>query len=150
METLLKDLRYGIRSFLKRPGFLIITVSTLALGIGATTAMFTVVNSVLLRPPFPEPERVVLFAGLNPRFGITAAGWNSLPDIDDWQKQSQSFEQIATFNTGGSFVKIGDETLRVRSAGVSPEFFPVFGNKPLHGRLFQPERFSATQRACRD
>ena len=141
MENLIKDIRYGVRSFLKRPGFLIITVSTLALGIGATTAMFTVVNSVLLRPPFPEPERVVLFGGFNPRFGITATGWNSLPDIDDWQKQSKSFEQIATFNTGGSFVKSGDETFRVRSAGVSPEFFPVLGNKPLYGRLFQPDDF---------
>ena len=61
MENLLKDIRYGIRSFSKRPGFLVIVVTTLALGIGATTAMFTVVNSVLLRPPFPEPERVVVF-----------------------------------------------------------------------------------------
>ena len=61
MENLIKDLRYGVRSFLKRPGFLVIAVSTLALGIGATTAMFTVVNSVLLRPlQFPEPERIVL------------------------------------------------------------------------------------------
>ena len=64
METLIKDLRYGVRSFLKRPGFLFIAISTLALGIGATTAMFTVVNSVLLRPlNFPEPERIVLFDG---------------------------------------------------------------------------------------
>ena len=62
MDTLIKDLRYGVRSFLKRPGFLVIAISTLALGIGATTAMFTVVNSVLLRPlQFPEPERIVLF-----------------------------------------------------------------------------------------
>ena len=141
MDTFIKDLRYGIRSFLKRPGFLVIAVSTLALGIGATTAMFTVVNSVLLRPQFPEPERVVLFEGVNPRFGIAKAGWNSLPDIDDWKKQSQSFEQIATFATGGFFVTIGDEAVRVRATGVSPEFFPVFGNNPIHGRLFQPDDF---------
>jgi putative ABC transport system permease protein len=140
METLLTDLRYAIRSFLKRPGFLVISVSTLALGIGATTAMFTVVNSVLLRPQYPEPERVVLFEGVNPRSGITQ-GWNSLPDIDDWHKQSQSFEQIATFATGGFFVTIGDETVRVRATGVSPEFFPVFRNNPIHGRLFQPDDF---------
>ena len=67
MDSLLKDIRYGVRSFLKRPGFLLIAVSTLALGIGATTAMFTVVNSVLLRPlEFPEPERIVLLEGQNP------------------------------------------------------------------------------------
>jgi putative ABC transport system permease protein len=141
MDTFIKDLRYGIRSFLKRPGFLVIAVSTLALGIGATTAMFTVVNSVLLRPQFPEPERVVLFEGVNPRLGIREGGWNSLPDIGDWKKQSQSFEHIATFATGGFFVTIGDEAVRVRATGVSPEFFPVFGNKPIHGRLFQPDDF---------
>src|SRR5262245_14709488 len=97
METLIKDLRYGIRSFLKRPGFLIVAVSTLALGIGATTAMFTVVNSVLLRPlQFPEPERIVLFEGINPPKGIVQSNL-SIPDILDWQAQSQSFEQIAAF-----------------------------------------------------
>ena len=70
MENLIKDIRYGVRSFLKRPGFLVIAVSTLALGIGATTAMFTVVNSVLLRPlQFPEPERIVLLEGVDAAAG---------------------------------------------------------------------------------
>jgi len=94
METLIKDLRYGVRSFLKRPGFLFIAISTLALGIGATTAMFTVVNSLLLRPlNFPEPERIVRFQGINPRQGINSSNM-SVPDIVDWQTQNQSFEQI--------------------------------------------------------
>src|SRR5919205_2689614 len=107
MENLIKDLRYGIRSFLKRPGFLVIAVSTLALGIGATTAMFTVVNSMLLRPlQFPEPERVVLFEGINPKQGITESNM-SVPDVGDWQQQSQSFEQIAVFTTGGLFFNAG-------------------------------------------
>ena len=93
METLIKDVRFAVRSFLKRPGFLVIAVATLALGIGATTAMFTVVNSVLLRPlQFPEPERIVLLYGINPREGITRSNM-SMPDIVDWQTQSQSFEQ---------------------------------------------------------
>jgi len=97
METLIKDVRFAVRSFLKRPGFLVIAVATLALGIGATTAMFTVVNSVLLRPlQFPEPERIVLFYGINPRQGITESNM-SMPDIVDWQKQASSFEQIAGF-----------------------------------------------------
>ena len=106
-----------MRSFLKRPGFLVIAVATLALGIGATTAMFTVVNSVLLRPlQFPEPERIVLFYGINPRQGITQSNM-SMPDIVDWQKQSQSFEQIAGFISGGLFLTVGDETERVRGNG---------------------------------
>ena len=134
MDNLLKDIRYGVRSFLKRPGFLVIAVSTLALGIGATTAMFTVVNSVLLRPlEFPEPERIVLLEGQNLPQGITDSNM-SVPDIDDWQKQSQSFEQIASFVSGGSFVSFGDEVERVRAASVSAEFFPLFRINPIHGR----------------
>src|SRR6476646_4189526 len=108
METLIKDIRYGVRSFLKRPGFLFIAISTLALGIGATTAMFTVVNSVLLRPlNFPEPDRVVQFQGFNQRQGITESPM-SVPDIVDWQTQSQSFEHIAGFSTKNSFLRLND------------------------------------------
>ena len=104
MENLINDIRYGVRSFLKRPGFLVIAVSTLALGIGATTAMFTVVNSVLLRPlQFPESERVVLLESVNPQLGVMRSNV-SMPDIADWQSQSQSFEQIAAFVTTNFFV----------------------------------------------
>jgi putative ABC transport system permease protein len=139
METLIQDIRYGVRSFLKRPGFLAIAISTLALGIGATTAMFTVVNSLLLRPlQFPEPERIVLFYGVNPKLGTTE-GNMSIPDIVDWQKQSQSFEQIAAFYTGGLFLSTGEETERVRAAGASPDFFPLFRINPISGRTFQPQ-----------
>ncbi|HJP95273.1 MAG TPA: ABC transporter permease [Pyrinomonadaceae bacterium] len=141
MENLIKDIRYGIRCFLKRPGFLVIAVSTLALGIGATTAMFTVVNSVLLRPlQFPESERIVLLESVNPQLGVMRSNV-SVPDIIDWQTQSQSFEQLAAFNTSTFFLKTGDETERVRAAGVTPEFFPLFRTNPLHGRLFQPDDF---------
>ena len=139
METILKDIRYGVRSFRKRPGFLVIAISTLALGIGATTAMFTVVNSVLLRPlQFPEPERIVLFYGINPKQGITESNV-SVPDVADWQKQSQSIEQIAAFTTGGFFLSTGDDTERVRGAGVSMDFFPLFKTNPIFGRTFQPQ-----------
>jgi putative ABC transport system permease protein len=143
MENLLNDLRYGVRSFLKRPGFLAIAISTLALGIGATTAMFTVVNSVLLRPlQFPESERIVLFEGVNPRQGITQSNM-SVPDISDWQQQSQSFEQIAAFISGGVFLSTGDETERVRATGVSGEFFPLFRTNPAHGRWVQADDMQA-------
>ena len=141
METLLKDLRYGIRSFLKRPGFLVIAVSTLALGIGATTAMFTVVNSILLRPlQFPESEQIVLLESVNPQLGVMRSNV-SVPDILDWQTQSQSFEQIAAFVTSTFFLQNGDEIERVRAAGVTREFFPLFRTNPIHGRLFLPDDF---------
>ena len=141
MENLIKDLRYGVRSFLKRPGFLVIAVSTLALGIGATTTMFTVVNSMLLRPlQFPEPERIVLLEGVNPRQGIKQSNM-SLPYIDDWKKQSQSFEQIAGFTSTNLSLTLGDETERVHATAVMPDFFPLFRTNPIHGRLLQPDDF---------
>ena len=141
MDSILKDIRYGVRSFLKRPGFLVIAVSTLALGIGATTAMFTVVNSVLLRPlHFPESERIVLLESVNPQLGVMRSNV-SVPDILDWQAQTQSFEQIAAFVTTSFFLETKDATERVRAAGVSPEFFPILRTNPIHGRLFQPDDF---------
>lgn len=137
MNQLLKDLRYAMRTLVKRPGFLVISISTLALGIGATTAMFTIVNSVLLRPlQFPEPERVVLFEGINPRQGINRSNM-SVPDIVDWQQQNTSFEQIAGFVSGGTFLATGDETERVRTTSVSADFFPLFRTAPLSGRTIQ-------------
>ena len=139
METLIKDIRYGVRSFLKRPGFLFIAISTLALGIGATTAMFTVVNSVLLRPlNFPEPERIVVFAGIDPREGITE-GPMSVPDFVDWQTQSQSFEHIAGFVASSAYLHLSDQTERVRIAAVSADFFPIFKTNALSGRTIQAD-----------
>jgi putative ABC transport system permease protein len=134
---MIKDLQYAIRTLLKRPGFLFITVGTLALGIGAMTAMFTIVNSVLLRPlQFPEPERIVLLEGVNPRQGITQSNM-SVPDIVDWQQQAHVFEQIAGFVSGGTFLATGDETARVRSTAVSVDFFPLFRVAPIGGRTIQ-------------
>src|SRR5690349_1931527 len=134
---MIKDLQYAVRTLLKRPGFLFIAIATLALGIGATTAMFTVVNSVLLRPlQFREPNRIVLLEGVNPKMGITQSAV-SVPDFVDWQQQSKSFEQIAGFVSGGVFLGIGDEVERVRSAGVSTDFFPLFGTAPISGRAIQ-------------
>jgi putative ABC transport system permease protein len=101
--------------------------------------MFTVVNSVLLRPlRFPEPERIVLFQGVNPRQGITDSNM-SLPDIADWQKQSQSFEQIAAFFGGGVFISTGDEVERVRATAVTSEFFPLFKTNAISGRVLQAD-----------
>ena len=139
-----KDLNYAIRTLLKRPGFLFIAIATLALGIGATTAMFTVVNSVLLQPlRFPEPDRLVFFEGINPRQGINRSNM-SVPDLVDWQHQSQSFEQIAGFVTWGAFLAAGDETERVDAADVSPEFFPLLRTTPISGRTFQSGDFQAS------
>src|SRR2546428_8914100 len=104
METLFKDLRYGIRTLLKQPAFTLVAVSTLALAIGGNSAMFTVVNAVLLRPlQYPDAGRIVVLEGINPPRGITQANM-SIPDFLDWQNQNQGFAQMAGFITGGALL----------------------------------------------
>jgi putative ABC transport system permease protein len=141
MENLLKDIRYGIRGLLKRPGFTLVAILTLALGIGANSAMFSAVNAVLLRPlPYPESERIVVIEGINPQKGITATGSNmSGPDYADWQKENQVFERLAVFSYGGFLLANNDETERVRGAAVSGQFFPIFKTNALLGRAIQEE-----------
>ncbi|HWN11671.1 MAG TPA: ABC transporter permease [Pyrinomonadaceae bacterium] len=139
METLWKDVQFGVRSLLKRPGFTAVALLTLALGIAANSAMFSAVNAVLLRPlSFPESERIVLVEGVNPRQGITSSNL-SVPDFADWQAQSQAFEHMAGFIPGGSVLSSNDETERVRGTGVSSQFFPLFKTKAALGRQLQPD-----------
>jgi predicted permease len=139
METLLKDIRYGIRGLLKRPGFTVIALITLALGIGANTAIFSVVNAVLLRPlPFQNPDELVIvwedatFAGF-PR--NTPAPANYV----DWKTQNQSFADMAASHEI-SFNLTGDgEPERVSAYAVTANFFPLLGVQPLLGRSFLAE-----------
>ena len=139
METLIKDIKYGVRGLIKRPGFTVIALITLALGIGANTAIFSVINAVLLRPlQFKDPEQLVIlwedatFAGF-PR--NTPAPANYV----DWKNQSQSFSDMAAC-AEVSFNITGDgEPERVTAFTVTSNFFPLFGVPPLLGRGFLPE-----------
>ena len=139
METLFKDIRYGIRGLLKRPGFTVIALITLALGIGANTAIFSVVNAVLLRPlPFQKPEELVIvwedlaFAGFPHN---TPAPANYV----DWKTQNQSFVDMAA-SRETSFNLTGDgEPERVSTYAVTANFFPLLGVQPLLGRSFTPD-----------
>ena len=139
METLIKDIRYGVRGLLKRPGFTAIALITLALGIGANTAIFSVVNAVLLRPlPFRDPDQLAIvwedatFAGF-PR--NTPAPANYV----DWKTQNQSFVDMAA-SAETSFNLTGDgEPERVAAYSVTANFFPLFGVQPLLGRSFSDE-----------
>ena len=139
MGTLFNDIRYGLRSLSKRPGFSLIAIVTLALGIGANSAIFSVVNAVLLRPlSFPESERVVVLEGVNPKDGITRSNM-SVPDIVDWQNQTQSFEQLVAFSAGGFLLTSNDETERLRGAAVSSDFFPLIKTSAVLGRTLQAD-----------
>jgi putative ABC transport system permease protein len=139
MDALLRDIKIGIRSLLKRPVFSIIAVVTLALGLGANTAIFSFVNALLLRPlPFSAPERLVVLSEVNPtkRRDLPTA---SPRNVEDWQKQSQTIELFGTWRDWHFRVSTVNGPLAASSAISSPELFQVLGITPLRGRLPLPE-----------
>ena len=140
MDTLLHDIRFGARMLLKNKGFTFVAIAALALGIGANTAIFGLVNGVLLRPlPFPRSERIVYFEGLNPTAGITQSNI-SYRDFTDWSQQSDLFSSTAAYYTSSSNLGAdGAEPERVPRAGVTTGFFNVLGVQPALGRSFVPE-----------
>src|SRR6195256_5168110 len=141
MGTLLNDLRYGFRMLLKHKGFTAVAVIALALGIGANTAIFSLVNGVLLRPlPFPDAERIISIEGKNPAAaGITESNISFL-DFTDWSKQTDLFASTAAYWTGEAHLGVnGAEPERVPRAGVTRGFFSVLGVQPVLGRTFVPE-----------
>src|SRR6185503_4564094 len=133
METLLQDLRYAVRMLVKRPGFTILAVLTLALGIGANTTIFSVVNSVLLRSlPFPEPDRLIVVSEHNPQIGTMSVAW---PNFTDWRDQNESFESMAAYRLVGFNLTNGNEPLRVIGGEVSSDFFSILGGEAALGRV---------------
>src|SRR5262245_28657444 len=119
----MKDLRFAFRQLVKNPGFTVIAVLTLALGIGANTAIFTVVNGVLLKPlPFSNPDRRVWGEGMNLQDG-TRGGSVSPPDFVDYRRRAKSFERMAAFQTIPINSSEGGEAERLNGALVSAGFF---------------------------
>ena len=140
METLFQDVRYGMRSLLKRPGFTVVALIALALGIGANTAIFSLVNAVLVKPlPFADPERLVWMWG-NIRNGGNQASVSPL-DFLDFRQQNTTFEEFAaSFSVPLSLNLTGSgEPLRLSAQGVTGNFFLAVGIKPILGRTFLPE-----------
>jgi putative ABC transport system permease protein len=134
---MLADLKYAWRTIRRSPGFALAVVLTLALGIGANSAIFSVVHAVLLRPlPFGEPDRLVRLYGRYPEVGRTGT---SLPDFQDWRAQSHSFAQMAA-RYNAAFVLTGEgEPERVIADRVTANFLGTFGVRPALGRSFLPE-----------
>ena len=134
MPTLPQDLRYAIRVLLKQRGFTVVALLTLALGIGANSAIFGIVNAVLLRPlPYQEPDRVVLLWSHWTNWSKT---WVSQGELVDYQEQARSLEHVAAFSATSFNLTGGGDPLRVRAAQVQPEVFAALGAQPLAGRLF--------------
>ncbi len=135
-----KDLSYGLRSMARTPGVTAIAVLTLALGIGANTAMFSVVNAVLLRPlPYKEPERVVRLEAQIPSMNISGAFVEYNTYGEWWLKQSRSFESMAAFTYGSATLTSGDEPERIPLCRVSANFLSMLGLQPALGREFAPQ-----------
>ncbi len=140
MQTLLQDLRYGLRMLLNKPGFAAVAVITLALGIGANTAIFSVVNAVLLRPlPYREPGKLVRVYTEFPTMNLRKF-WMSIPEFLDIQNESQSWESIGAWTTGGrNIATSSDEPVRVNAAFITRSLIDALGVQPAMGRNFSPE-----------
>lgn len=136
LEQLLQDLRYGIRVMLKSPGFTTVAIFTLALGIGANTALFSIVNGVLLKPlPYPHPEQLVALDESKPNFDT---GSISFLNFRDWQKENRTFSGLA-ISRGYNFNLTGQgEAEQLRARFITSDFFTVLGVNPLIGRGFAP------------
>src|SRR6185295_18527770 len=148
METLLKDIRYGLRNLLKHPTFAITALITLAIGIGANATIFSFVNGVLLRPlPYPESERLVVIDETAFKQGIPSMG-TSFPNFLDWRAQNRVFEDVASYSDGGNFSLTGaGEPERLRGADVSQGTFELLRVAPVIGRTFTAEEDKPKQDA---
>lgn len=132
-EALWHDIRYAVRTLMKSPGFALVAISTLALGIGANTAIFSVVNGVLLKPlPYERPEEIVWIRETQIRGGTMAVAW---ANFRDWRAESAAFRSLAAFGVRSTTVLGGSEPVRAQIAIVTRDFWAVFGVQPLHGRL---------------
>jgi len=139
METLLQDVKFGARTLSKRPGFALVAVLTLAVGIGANTAIFSVVNAVLLGPlPYPDPERLVMVLETDMARGTADVG-ASMPDYREWEGRNQSFDRIAAYATYNYNISGVEEPERVVGAAVATDFFLLLGVNPEQGRGFVEE-----------
>lgn len=141
-DTIVQLLRHATRSLVGRPALALLAVVTLGLGIGANTAIFSVINVVLLKPlPFEDPDRLVMVWSTAPNQGLVE-GFSSYPDFRDWREQSTTFDGLAafwTFPNGDVNLTGGTEPRRVSVARVTTGFFELLGVAPLHGRTFQAE-----------
>ncbi|MFY9555228.1 MAG: ABC transporter permease [Blastocatellia bacterium] len=137
MENLWQDLRFSLRMLLKNPGFSAVAVLALALGTGANSAIFSVVNAVLLRPlPYANSERLVVVWGKNP---VIATDAMSVPDFLDYRNHNQVFEQMASFAYDDFIITTADDPEHVQGTMVSGNYFSVLGINPSQGRVFRED-----------
>ncbi|HYP29038.1 MAG TPA: ABC transporter permease [Blastocatellia bacterium] len=139
MESLIQDIRYGIRLLAGKPGFTAVAAIALALGIGANTAIFSVVNKVLLNPlPYKDPDRIMMVWEENAKSGYPI-DTPSPANFISWKEQNQVFEDMAAFDDATFSLTGGGEPEKITGDLVSASFFPILGVDPIFGRVFSPE-----------
>src|SRR5215213_4517152 len=145
MNNLIQDIRFGLRMLLKSPSVSIVATIALALGIGANTAIFSVVNAVLLRPlPFPDADSLVAVFETVPQLG-RSRGSHSYPNFLDFRAQNTVFERVSSYH-GGDFIMTGrGEPARLQGSVVTADLFPLLGVQPMLGRTFLPDEDKPTE-----
>ena len=144
MTGLTQDLRYALRGLRKSPGFTVVALITLALGIGANTAIFSIVNGVILRPlGYPQPERLMYLTTQFPSLGFTEF-WVSAPEYVEFRQLNRSFSAVGAFTTGEQNITANGRPLRVRSASVDEHLLNALGVRPAQGRLFASDETLAS------
>jgi hypothetical protein len=142
METLLQDVRYGLRMLVKKPTFTIVAVLTLALGVGANTAIFSIVNAVLLRSlPYRDPDRLVRVFFNEPGVGLRDVRF-SKPELDDLQTRAGVFEDVTPIFEGSENLTGAKQPERLDAVNGSFSYFSMLGVTPQIGRLFGPQDFA--------
>src|SRR5436190_19763515 len=145
METLLRDIRYGVRMLLKSPGVSIVATIALALGIGANTAIFSVVNAVLLRPlPFPNSEALVSVFEKDQTRGVVRGSY-SYPNFFDLREQNHVFEHLAAYHDNDFIMTGGSDPVHLQGGVVTADLFSVLGTAPVLGRSFLPDEDRPTE-----
>jgi putative ABC transport system permease protein len=138
METLWRDVRHGLRALARKPVLAVVVVTTLALGIGANTAIFSVVYSILLRPfPYREPDRLIRIESLMTETG--AVRGSSLPDVEDWRRRNQTLSDLGAYTTFDADIRGDGPALPVRMTHINPSALAILGVEPILGRHFLPE-----------
>jgi hypothetical protein len=137
LDDLVSDVRHSVRALRRSPGFTAVALMTLALGVGANTAIFSIVNAVMLRSlGYPQPERLMYLSTQIPSLGLTSFQL-SAPEYIQFREINQSFEAVGAYTTAEVNVAAGDLALRVRSAAVDEHLLTALRIPPLQGRLFR-------------
>src|SRR5690606_28735778 len=143
MDALRRDFRYALRTLFRSRGFAIAALTTLALGIGANTAIFSVVNAVLLRPlPYPDGDEIAILWLRNAPESIDE-DITSYPNFTDWRTRNRTFEHMAAYSQANMNLTGAGDPEQIRVARVTEEFFDVLGTSAVLGRTLTPEEYQA-------